>query len=87
MFRRRFGFGRPLLRRPILGAMVLGGLGYAIGRRGSGQQPGPGAAPVAPLSESADATARLQNLDRLRAAGTITDAEYQAQRAELVGRL
>ena len=79
MFRRRFGF-----RRPLLGAAVLGGLGYAIGRRGS-QSAAPSVA--TPRSDSEDATARLQNLDRLRAAGTITDAEYQARRTELVGRL
>jgi len=80
MFRRRFGF-----RRPLLGAVVLGGLGYAIGRRGS-QSAAPSVA-TPPRSDSEDATARLQNLDRLRAAGTITDAEYQVQRTELVGRL
>jgi hypothetical protein len=81
MFRRRF-----FLRRPILGAAVIGGLAYAIGRRGA-QPVAPAPAALPPRSDSEDATARLQNLDRLRAAGTITDSEYQAQRAELIGRL
>lgn len=45
---------------------------------------GCGDAPLAP-PPPADAAARLKTLDELRAAGLITEAEYQARRAALAG--
>jgi hypothetical protein len=75
MLRRRFLLGRPLVRRPILGAALVGGLAYVVGRRGSGQ---------AQASPTDDTRARLRDLDRLRTDGTISNDEYQARRAELI---
>jgi hypothetical protein len=75
MFRRPFGvIGRPILRRPrLMGAALLGGAGYALGRR---NRP--------PASETPDATGRrLAALEDLHAAGALTDEEFEAARARL----
>jgi hypothetical protein len=70
MFRRRV----VLLRRPrLLGAAVLGGLGFAAGRASRSPQP---AAP--------DVTARLQQLADLHASGALTDEEFAAAKARLL---
>jgi hypothetical protein len=68
MFRRRF-----FLRRPrILGAAVVGGLGFAAGRASKRQ------------SESAEMTARLKELADLHASGSLTDEEFAAAKAKLL---
>jgi uncharacterized membrane protein YdbT with pleckstrin-like domain len=52
------------------------------------QPPTPGpAATSAPAASSADPQVRLQQLEQLRAQDLITDAEYQAKRAEILGNL
>ena len=79
MLRRRLLFGRPLVRRPLLGAALVGGLGYVVGRRSS--------EPRTPITEWTDPADRLRELDRLHAAGTITDAEHAASHAALLRRL
>ena len=50
----------------------------------------PGASPVAPAPAavpSQDVASRLRTLDELRAAGAITDAEYQDRRAKILDSL
>ena len=64
-----------MIRRPILGAALVGGVAYMVGRRGSGQ---------AQASPTDDTRASLRELDRLRTDGTISNDEYQARRAELL---
>lgn len=79
MFRR----GRFLLRRPrLLGAALVGGLGFAAGRasKGSaaaGQTAQPAAAP--------DLTSKLKDLADLHAAGALTDEEFAAAKSRLIG--
>ena len=79
MLRRRLLLGRPLVRRPILGAALVGGLAYVVGRRSSVQ--------AGPAAASDETRARLRDLDRLRTDGTISNDEYQARRAELLQAL
>jgi hypothetical protein len=83
MFRRRI----VVFRRPrLFGAALVGGLGFAAGRA-SKQSPPPGAngsstetQPTAP-----DLTARLKELADMHASGALTDAEFAAAKAELLG--
>jgi hypothetical protein len=79
MFRRRLLLRRPLLRRPLLGAALIGGIGYLAGRRRS--------VPQAPTGPEATPSGRLQELDRLHEARSISDAEYAAKREELLREL
>jgi hypothetical protein len=74
MFRRRL-IPRPrLLRRSrILGAAVLGGLGFAAGRA---SKPDPVPSP--------DVAAKLKELTDLHATGALTDAEFAAAKAKLL---
>ena len=68
-----------MVRRPILGAALVGGLAYLVGRRSSVQPP--------PTSASDETRSRLRELDRLRTDGTINNDEYQARRSELLGTI
>ncbi len=80
MFRRRFG----LWRRPrLIGAALVGGLGFAAGRASKGQAAGAGVAPAAPPA-APDLAARLGELASLHAAGALTDEEFTAAKAKLI---
>ena len=63
--------------------------GYRGARSGgpSGATPAAPAAPAAKASSSDDVTATLAKLADLRDKGAITPAEYEAKKAELLGRL
>jgi hypothetical protein len=72
MFRRRL----VLVRRPrLLGAALIGGLGFAAGRA-SKKVPPPGEAEV---------TAKLKELTDLHASGALSDAEFAAAKQRLLG--
>ncbi len=76
MFRRRVG----MVRRPrLLGAALIGGLGFVAGRA-SKAPPEPAGTPV----RSADLTSRLRELSDLHAAGSLTDEEFAAAKAKLL---
>jgi hypothetical protein len=79
MFRRRIGiFGRPRL----LGAALVGGLGFAAGRASKGSQtPGPEGRPAA----APDLAERLKELADLHASGALTDEEFAAAKSKLIG--
>ena len=68
-----------MVRRPILGAALVGGLAYMVGRRSSVQ--------AAPASASDETRSRLRELDQLRTDGTISNDEYQARRSALLGSI
>jgi hypothetical protein len=72
-----------MVRRPILGAALVGGLAYMVGRRSSVQ-----ARPASAIASPSDETrARLRELDQLRTDGAISNDEYQARRGELLGTI
>lgn len=55
---------------------------------GYGGQPAPAAAPAAPAAPSSDEVlAQLEKLGKLRDAGIVTPAEFDAKKAELLARL
>jgi hypothetical protein len=67
MFRRR------IFRRPrLLGAALVGGLGFAAGRA-SKQVPDP------------EVTAKLKELSDLHASGALSDEEFAAAKKQLLG--
>ena len=71
MFRRRL----VVVRRPrLLGAALLGGAGFLIGRRRGGQ--------AVPEAEPVD---RLSELARLHDDGSLTDEEYSQAKREVLG--
>jgi hypothetical protein len=83
VFRRRFG----IVRRPrLLGAALLGGLGFAAGR--ASRRPSDSSAPAQPVpvegSESSQLTSRLRELTDLHASGALTDDEFAAAKARLL---
>jgi hypothetical protein len=79
VFRRRaFIARRPLLRRPrILGAALIGGLGFAAGRASKPTQ-----SPATP--HPPDLTDSLKDLAAMHAAGQLTDEEFAAAKARLL---
>ena len=83
MFRRRI----VVFRRPrLFGAALVGGLGFAAGRA-SKQSPKPGAdgSSAATQPTAPDLTARLKELADMHASGALTDAEFAAAKAKLLG--
>ena len=86
------GFVRRRARRRT--ALVVGGAAYAAGRHGGGQQesdaggydePPPEAAP-APAEPSASIDYNeLEQLGKLHADGTLTDEEFAAAKAKVLG--
>lgn len=80
MFRRRLAFRRPRL----LGAALVGGLGFAAGRASKRTPPAAAPAP-APLPAGPDVAAKLGELADLHARGSLTDAEFAAAKAKLLG--
>jgi hypothetical protein len=86
MFRRRAGFvGRPFLRRPrLLGAALIGGLGFAAGRA-SKRLPEPALpAQASPVADS-DLAAKLKELTEMHASGALSDEEFSAAKSRLLG--
>ena len=80
MFRRRFG----LWRRPrLIGAALVGGLGFAAGRASKAQAAGGVVSPAAP-PVTPDLAARLRELASLHATGALTDEEFAAAKAKLI---
>jgi Short C-terminal domain len=77
MFRRRVVFGRPRL----LGAALIGGLGFAAGR--ASRSASGGRAGFAANAQP-DITARLRELSDMHAAGSLTDEEFAAAKAKLL---
>ena len=78
MFRRRL----VVMRRPrLLGAALVGGLGFAAGRA-TRKPPPPPTQPI-PAPES-DLAAKLQQLSDLHVAGRLTDAEFAAAKGKLL---
>lgn len=76
MLRRRLGFHRPRL----LGAALVGGLGFAAGRASKKTPPPPTQAEAA-----AELTAKLKELSDLHASGALTDREFAAAKSKLLG--
>jgi predicted flap endonuclease-1-like 5' DNA nuclease len=84
----------PLLRRrPLLRAAAVAGGAYAAGKhRGAGQAeqqayqaaPPPAAAPVS-RGTSPDDITRLEQLGKLHEQGILTDQEFAAQKAQILG--
>ncbi len=85
-------------RRPLLRAAAVGGGAYYAGKRSAESQaaaaaappaPPPAAAPPpvapAPGGISADAVERLKELAQLHDQGVLTDEEFAAQKAKLLG--
>jgi len=85
-------------RRPLLRAAAVGGGAYALGRAGSrrreeeayeqgmtaGAPPAP-AAPAASAGITSEDTARLAELGRLHDSGVLTDEEFAAEKAKILG--
>jgi hypothetical protein len=83
LFRRRF----VIARRPRLwGAALVGGLGFAVGRasKRSAQSATPVQQGAGAEAASADVTARLQDLARMHASGSLTDEEFAAAKAKVL---
>lgn len=83
MFRRRFAIAR---RPRLLGAALIGGLGFAAGRASKhpAQPAVQGQPGTAGDVSSGDVTARLQELADLHASGALTDQEFAAAKAKLL---
>jgi hypothetical protein len=86
MFRRRAVMvPRTLMRRPrLLGAAVLGGLGFAAGRASR--------RPPLPTSDGPDSTAgspdiadKLMALAEMHASGALSDQEFAVAKSRLLG--
>jgi len=82
----------PLMRRrPLMRAAMVGGAGYAMGKRREAgqqqqqQQPQAAAAPPqAPATSSADRIEALTKLKALLDDGVITEEQFDAERAKLL---
>jgi hypothetical protein len=85
-------------RRPLLRAAAVGGGAYYMGKRraeaqeqaepaGQGYEPPPPQQPTgaAPSGPDADAMQRLKDLADLHQQGVLTDEEFAAQKARILG--
>jgi hypothetical protein len=75
-------FGRLLavFRRPrLVGAAVIGGLGFAAGRASKNTETLPAATPDPELA------IRLRELTDMHSAGALSDEEFAAAKAKLLG--
>jgi hypothetical protein len=75
--------GRPVLppfgRSGLLSDLLIGGLGYLIGRQqGQQQQSQP------PASTHSDQLAQLRLLGQLRESGVLTEEEFQQQKQKIL---
>jgi hypothetical protein len=66
-------------RRPVLRAAAVGGGAYALGKRNAA------APPVAPAETGGEVTTRLAELGKLHDQGVLTDEEFAAAKAKLLG--
>jgi hypothetical protein len=81
MFRRRF----VIFRRPrLMGAALVGGLGFAAGRASKGSSDA-STASAASTPASPDLTAKLAELADLHASGALTDDEFAVAKHKLLG--
>jgi hypothetical protein len=75
----------PLRKRPLMRAAMVGGAGYAIGKRHeAAAQPAP--PPSAPVSGAASEANRIDALTKLKAlldSGVLTQEQYDSERARL----
>jgi hypothetical protein len=74
-------------RRPLMRAAMVGGVAYHAGKK-VGQQPAsaPAPAPAAPAVVLSDAAiAQLKELAGLKDTGVLTQEEFDAQKAQLLG--
>ena len=91
MQRHHHGYrGGPLFRRPglppfgrggLLNELLIGGLGYLIGRQQGQQQPQQ-RQPQA--TTHSDQLAQLRLLDQLRESGVLTEEEFQKQKQNIL---
>jgi hypothetical protein len=75
------------MRRPRLwGAAVVGGLGFAAGRASKrSAEADQSAANTTSTSASPDLAVKLKELADLHSSGALTDAEFAAAKAKLLG--
>ena len=86
MFRRRAVFvRRSFLRRPrLLGAALIGGLGFAAGRA-SRRPPEPTPSGPDLSAVDSDVAAKLKELTEMHASGALSDVEFTAAKSRLLG--
>lgn len=72
--------GGPSLRRPgLLGGLLVGGLGYLLGRQQGQYQPRQPQANI-----QSDQLAQLRLLGQLRESGVLTEEEFQEQKQKIL---
>ena len=74
------------------GIYIIGGPGLSVNAQGASLGGSPAGIPVgasadAPPAPSSDPLDRLKKLNDLRQAGALTDAEFEAQKAKLLGEI
>ena len=70
-------------RRPLMRAAMVGGTAYYAGKKVAQGREQQQAAPARGLSEAS--IAQLKELAQLKDAGVLTQAEFDAQKAQLLG--
>jgi Short C-terminal domain len=79
-------------RRPLLRAAMVGGAGYMVGKRRAQSQeaeqqqaPQAAPAPAAPAAGGSDLVGQLKQLTDMKSSGALSDAEFEAAKAKLLG--
>jgi len=86
MFRRRAVIvPRTLMRRPrLLGAAIVGGLGFAAGRA-SRRSPAPPSDGLDSTTATPDIADKLKALAEMHASGALSDQEFAVAKGRLLG--
>lgn len=85
-------------RRPLMRAAMVGGAGYLAGKKGAQsaeaeqqqqqqpqQQQAPPPVAPAPAAGGTDVVSKLKELSDMKASGALSDAEFEAAKAQLLG--
>lgn len=73
-------------RRPLMRAAMVGGVAYHVGKKVEQGQTAAAPAPAASAGGLSDeAIAQLEKLGQLKDAGVLTQEEFDAQKAQLLG--
>ncbi len=70
---------------PILGAAIVGGVAYKVGQAGAQKQAAQQAAAAPAAPDMSQKYAQIEQLNRLKMSGALTEEEFQREKQKILG--